>query len=85
MLIGTFRTIPLTNTEGEVGYMECELEIPWETIRKEPSKKDFIMRKIALTLQGLCIRHGTPREVWDFSPSDKVRKLTLLPESIPFR
>jgi hypothetical protein len=85
MLIGTFRTIPLTNTEGEVGYMECELEIPWETIRKEPSKKDFIMREIALTLQGLCIRHGTPREVWDFSPSDKVRKLTLLPESIPFR
>lgn len=85
MLIGTFRTIPLTNTEGEVGYMEFELEIPWSEIQKEPSKKDFIMRQIALTLQGLCIRHGTPREVWDFSPSEKIRKFTLLPESIPFR
>ncbi|HLP69706.1 MAG TPA: hypothetical protein VK181_19505 [Rhizobium sp.] len=85
MLIGTFRTIPLRNTEEETGYIESELNIEEEVIEKQPDKKGYLNMRIAMHLRGVCERTQTPAEIWDFSPSSTVRKLMNFPESIPFR
>ena len=85
MHIGKFATIPLQNTEGDVGILEFDLELDKHVIASSGDPKGYIMHHIALTLTQLCARHGTPKEIWDFSPSNRVRKLTGLPEAIPFR
>ena len=85
MLIGTFRTIPLKNSEEEWGYIESEMTIPKKLIEKEPDKRGFIMKEIALHIRDLCVRTETPKELWDFQPEPEVRTLLNLPESIPFR
>lgn len=85
MLIGTFRTIPLTNTEEETGYIESELIIDEKVIEQNRDKKGYINMRIAMHLRGVCERTQTPAEIWDFTPSPAVRKLMNFPESIPFR
>lgn len=85
MLIGTFATIPLTNTEDEVGVMESELHLDPKVIEASGSPKAFVMQAIALHLRGVMERTSTPMEIWDFSPTRQVRNLTGLPESVPFR
>lgn len=85
MEIGTFRTIPLTNVDNEVGYIEHVLILGERAIEREPDKKAFIMHSIALQLRLLCERTATVPELWDFQPTPKIRQLTSLPESIPFR
>lgn len=85
MLIGTFRSIPLTNIEEETGYIESELRIDKKVIEKEPDKRGYINRRIALHLRGVMERTQTPMEIWDFSPSPEIRKLLNFPEAIPFR
>lgn len=84
-LVGTFRTIPLTNTDEEVGYIESELRIPKKDIEAQADKRGFINMRIALHLRGVCERTATPAEVWDFTPSPEIRKLMNFPEAIPFR
>ena len=83
MRIGTFYTLPL-DRDGETGFLEFDLDIPSTLIMAHGSSRDYIMHRIAETLAGLCARHQTPKDLWYFKPSDPVRRLTELPEVIPF-
>lgn len=84
MLIGTFETIPLRNTEGEEGQIVSELEIETSVLNAHRSPKEYLLFRIAQHLAGVCARTNTPKEIWSFLPSLRVRQLTELPERIPF-